>query len=149
IADRTVDTRPNCGNMLAGVGPFAIEAGLVRAQSGTTTVRIHNINTGTDVDAVVLTPNGQVTSDGTTVIPGVPDPAPRIDLLFRNFIGSKTGSLFPTKSAQETIDGIPVTLIDSAVPIMLVQAAELDLPAQAPWSIDSATILLKRIEAMR
>lgn len=149
ISDRTVDTRPNCGNMLAGVGPFAIEAGLVEACVGTTTVRIHNVNTGANIDAVVQTPDGRVTYDGTTVIPGVPDPAARIDLLFRDFIGAKTGSLLPTGSARETIDGCLVTLVDSAVPMMLVRAADLGLPEGEPWSIEGDAMRLQRLETMR
>lgn len=149
IADKSVDTRPNCGNMLAGVGPFAIETGLVRACVGTTTVRIHNINTGACVEAVVQTPDGRVTYEGTTVIPGVSDPAARIDLLFRDFIGAKTGALFPTGTPRETIDGCEVTLIDSAVPMMLVRAATLGLSEREPWRIEHSTGLLERIEAMR
>lgn len=149
IADQTVDTRPNCGNMLAGVGPFAIEAGLVPAGNGTTTVRIHNVNTGAHIDAVVQTPDGRVTYEGTTVIPGVTDPAARIDLLFRDFIGAKTGMLFPTGLSREVIDGCEVTLIDSAVPMMLLSAATLELPERDPWAIEHSTTLLERVEAMR
>lgn len=149
IADKTVDTRPNCGNMLAGVGPFAIETGLVQASVGTTTVRIHNVNTGACVEAVVQTPEGRVTYEGTTVIPGVTDPAARIDLLFRDFIGAKTGALFPTGASREIIDGCEVTLIDSAVPMMLVRAAKLGLPEREPWAIEKAADVLERVEAMR
>lgn len=149
IIERTVDTRPNCGNMLAGVGPFAIEAGLVRARPGTTTVRIHNVNTGANVEAIVQTPGGRVTYDGTTTIPGVPDPAARVDLLFRDFIGAKTGRLLPTGAPCEAIDGIDVSLIDSAVPMMLVRAADLGLAPDAPWLIEADGLVMKRVEAMR
>jgi 2-methylaconitate cis-trans-isomerase PrpF len=149
IVERTVDTRPNCGNMLAGVGPFAIEAGLVQPSPGTTTVRIHNINTGANIDAVVQTPGGRVTYDGTTVIPGVSDPAARIDLLFRDFLGAKTGRLLPTGVPDEVIDGCRVTLIDSAVPMMLVRAGVLGLSETEPWRVENEPALMRRVEAMR
>jgi hypothetical protein len=135
--------------MLAGVGPFAIEAGLVRSSPGTTTVRIHNVNTGANIDAVVQTPGGRVTYHGTTVIPGVPDPAARIDLLFRDFLGAKTGTLLPTGVPAEVIDGCQVTLIDSAVPMMLVRAGDLGLSETEPWRVENEPSLMRRVEGMR
>ena len=71
VGQATVDVRPNCGNMLSGVAPFAIEQGLIEAQQGTTTVRIHNVNTGSKIEATVQTPNGKVTYEGSARIDGV------------------------------------------------------------------------------
>lgn len=149
-ADARVDTRPNCGNMLAGVGPFAIESGLVGIQGETTTVRIHNRNTGALIEAVVRTPNGRVTYEGDAAIPGVPGTAAPIDIRFRDVAGSKTGKLFPTGLPQERIAGIAVTLIDGAIPMMLVEAAALGIDAAAaPEAIEADAALMARIEAMR
>src|SRR5437867_5710968 len=75
VTEAFVDTQPNCGNMLAGVGPFAIEAGLVRAGNTSTTVRIFNVNTQLLVEPVIQTPGGQVEYPGETPIDGAPDPA--------------------------------------------------------------------------
>lgn len=145
-----VDTRPNCGNMLAGVGPFAIEAGLVTPTHPETVVRIRNVNTGALVDAVVQTPSGAVTYDGDAEIPGVQGGAAPIALRFRDVGGSKTGQMFPTGFRQEQIDDVPVTLIDGAMPMMLVTAASLgtdaDLPVEA---LEADKALLARIERMR
>lgn len=147
---RSVDTRPNCGNMLAAVGPFAIEAGLVAPRHPQTVVRIRNRNTGQLVEAVVCTPGGQVTYEGDAAIPGVPGTAAPIALRFRDVAGSKTGRLFPSGQAAEEIDGCTVTLIDGAMPMMLVAAASLGLPPEAsPEAIEGDAALLARLEAMR
>ncbi len=82
MREREVDTSPNCGNMLSGVGPFAIEKGLLAATGATTTVRIFNMNTGKVIEATVQTPLGKVTYQGDCRIDGVPDPAAPIELTF-------------------------------------------------------------------
>jgi 2-methylaconitate cis-trans-isomerase PrpF len=145
-----VDTRPNCGNMLAGVGPFAIESGLVTPTHPETLVRIRNRNTGALIDAVVQTPNGQVTYEGNASIPGVPGTAAPIALRFRDVAGSKTGALFPTGQRSELIDGVEVTLIDGAMPMLLIAAASLGSDATLPpAAIEADTAVLARIEALR
>ena len=75
IDEALVDTKPNCGNMLVAVGPFAIEAGLVPAKDGETPVRIYNVNTQSLVEAIVQTPGGKVTYEGDAAIDGVPGTA--------------------------------------------------------------------------
>ncbi len=145
-----VDTRPNCGNMLAGVGPFAIEAGLVAARDGETLVRILNLNTGTRVDAVVRTPGGVVTYGGDAEIPGVPGTAAPIMLRFRDVAGSKTGALFPTGLRQETIEGVAATLVDGAMPMLLLAAADLNAEVTAtPEALNADAALFARVEALR
>jgi 2-methylaconitate cis-trans-isomerase PrpF len=120
-----VDTSPNCGNMLAAVGPFAIEAGLVPAANGVTIVRIHNINTGKLIEARVMTPGARVTYEGDTAIDGVPGTAAPIRLSFLDVAGAKTGRLLPTGVPAERIDRIEVSCVDAATPVMLVRAADL------------------------
>jgi hypothetical protein len=150
VTDPIVDTRPNCGNMLAGVGPFAIEAGLVRATSPTTTVRIRNRNTGALIDALIQTPGGQVTYDGTAAIPGVNGTAAPIELRFRQISGAKTGALFPAGVRTEIIDGVPVTLIDCAMPMLLLAGEEVGADVSAtPAALDADRALFARVEALR
>ncbi|MCX7374234.1 MAG: 4-oxalomesaconate tautomerase [Alphaproteobacteria bacterium] len=145
-----VDTRPNCGNMLAGVGPFAIEAGILRPQGETTLVRIRNRNTSALIEALIQTPGGEVTYDGDAAIPGVPGTAAPIMLRFRQVAGAKTGKLFPTGQRREMIDGIEVSLVDCAMPMMLLRAADVGTSAEAaPADIDGDTALLARIEKLR
>lgn len=145
-----VDTKPNCGNMLAGVGPFAIEAGLVRATGEETVVRIRNVNTGALVDAAVKTPGGRVTYEGDAAIPGVAGTAAPIVLRFRDVAGSKTGTMFPTGARTEVIEGVSVTLIDGAMPMMLVAAASLGVSADdRPEALEDDAVLRGRLELLR
>src|SRR5512133_4300362 len=122
VGQRSVDTRPNCGNMLAGVGPFAIEQGLVAAAEGTTTVRVFNVNTRSRIDVTVQTPGGRVTYAGHTRIDGVGGTAAPIRLNFLDAWGAITGSVFPTGRRIDTIDGLEVTCIDAAMPLVILRA---------------------------
>ncbi len=149
VEEERVDTRPNCGNMLAGVGPFAIEAGLVPAQDGVTPVRIFNVNTGAEIEAKIQTPGGRVNYDGDTAIPGVRGTAAPIPLLFRNFVGAKTGRLFPTGKPREVIDGIEVSLVDSAMPMMLLDGRSLGLESLPAAIAATGPALFARTEPLR
>lgn len=150
VGQPTVDTRPNCGNMLSGVAPFAIEQGLIEAQEGTTTVRIHNVNTGSKIEATVRTPGRKVTYDGDARIDGVVGTASPILLNFLDAWGAVTGQLFPTGQRIETISGVPVTCIDAAMPLMMMRAADLGLTGrERPTELDANAALLEKIEAMR
>ena len=150
VGVQSVDTRPNCGNMLSGVAPFAIEQGLIHPSLGTTTVRIHNVNTGAKIDATVQTPNGRVTYDGDARIDGVNGTAAPIFLNFLEAWGAVTGKLFPTGKRIEQIEDIDVTCIDAAIPLMIMQAQPLGLTGREfPAELDANTDLLARIEEMR
>lgn len=150
VGDKSVDTRPNCGNMLSGVAPFAIEQGLVEAQDGQTTVRVFNVNTRSRIDVTVLTPGRRVVYDGTTSIDGVAGSAAPIRLNFLDAWGAVTGSLFPTGQRIDTIDGVAVTCIDAAMPLAIVRAADLGLSGrEAPAELDANRELMRRLEALR
>jgi 2-methylaconitate cis-trans-isomerase PrpF len=150
VAERIVDTSPNCGNMLSAVGPFAIDAGLVRAGDGTTRVRIHNINTGKIVEARVSTPDGRVCYEGDTAIDGVPGTAAPVHLAFADAAGAKTGKLFPTGRATDRIQGVEVTCIDAAMPLVIIRASELGKSGyESPAELDADRAFMSRLEAIR
>ena len=150
VGQRSVDTRPNCGNMLSGVAPFAIEQGLVAAQDGQTTVRVFNVNTRARIDVTVLTPGRRVTYDGLTSIDGVAGTAAPIRLNFLDAWGSVTGSVFPTGQRIDVIDGVEVTCIDAAMPLMIVRAADLGVGGrEPPIELDANRALLERLERLR
>ena len=150
VGHQSVDTRPNCGNMLSGVAPFAIEQGLIEAQDGTTTVRIHNVNTGAKIEATVQTPGGRVTYEGSARIDGVAGTAAPILLNFLDAWGAVTGHLFPTGQRTESIEGVTVTCIDAAMPLMIMRASELGLTGrERPAELDANAALLEQIEVMR
>src|ERR1700694_3330761 len=111
VNEARVDFGQNCGNILAGVGPFAIERGLVDARQGSTQVAIHMVNTGQIAVATVLTPGGRVMYEGDARIDGVPGTAAAIPLKFRDTAGSTCGSLLPTGRPMDTINGVDVTCI--------------------------------------
>ncbi len=150
VETATVDTAPSCGNILAGVGPFAIENGYVTAADGETAVRVRNVNTGALVECVVQTPNRQVTYSGDTAIDGVPGTAAAIRLGFRNIAGGKTGHLLPTGAVRDTVCGVPVSCVDLAMPMVLVAAASLGKSGyETKEALDADTALLERLEAIR
>src|SRR3954453_11224375 len=150
VGQRSVDTRPNCGNMLAGVGPFAIEQGLVPATDGTTTLRVFNVNTRSRIDVAVQTPGRRVTYAGDARIDGVAGTAAPIRLDFLDAWGATTGSVFPSGARIDVIHGVEVTCIDAAMPLMIVRAADLGLSGtETPDQLDADPELLLRLETLR
>ena len=150
VLEPAVDISPNCGNMLAGVGPFAIEAGMIPASAPETTVRIHNVNTGKLIEAVVQTPDGTVTYEGSTAIDGVPGTAAPIRLAFLDAAGSKTGHLLPTGQVRDRIQGIDATCIDMAMPLVIMRAADFGKTGhERPAEFDADTAFFARLEAIR
>jgi 2-methylaconitate cis-trans-isomerase PrpF len=150
IEERVVDTSPNCGNMLAGVGPFAIEAGLVPAQSDTTTARIYNVNTKRLIEARIATPNGVVTYDGDAAIDGVPGTAAPVHLAFLGAAGSKTGKLLPTGSPVDRIGDVEVSCVDAAMPVMIARAADFGKTGyESVNELNADKALLQKLERVR
>jgi 4-oxalomesaconate tautomerase len=145
-----VDVTPTCGNMLAGVGPFAIERGLVRAKDAITPVTIYLVNTKTVAVAHVPTPGGEVTYAGNTSIAGVPGTAAAIRVDFRDTAGSVCGALLPTGNALDQIDGLDATLIDNGMPMVVLRAADLGKSGyESPAELNSDQELKSRLEAIR
>ena len=117
----------NCGNILAGVGPFAIERGLVSATGDETDVAIYMENTGQVAVARVSTPGGRVTYQGEARIDGVPGSAAGVPITFRDTAGSSCGALLPTGNTVDMINGIDVTLIDNGMPVVVIRAEDIGI----------------------
>lgn len=140
----------NCGNMLAGVGPFAIERGLVEAGPGETRVAIFMENTGQVAVATVQTPDGEVSYHGEVEISGVPGNAAPIPLAFRDTAGSSCGALLPTGNGADEIDGVRCTLIDNGMPCVVFTAADVGVSGYEDRdTLDADTAMKARVEAIR
>ena len=140
----------NCGNILAGIGPFAIERGLVPAAADETRVTIFMENTGQIAVATVATPGGKVSYQGTARIDGVPGAHAPIPLEFRDTAGSSCGALLPSGNAVDIVHGVPVTLIDNGMPCVVMKAADVGITGYEDRdTLDADTILKAKIEAIR
>ncbi len=140
----------NCGNILAGVGPFVIERGLVEASGETSDVRIFMENTGQIAVANVATPGGQVTYDGDARIDGVPGTAAAVPIAFEETAGSSCGALLPTGNVVDVIDGVDVTMIDNGMPCVVMRAVDLGIAGdEEPSVLEADDTLRNRLEAIR
>ncbi len=150
VTDRLVDYAPTCGNILAGVGPAAIEMGLIGAAGDETRVRIRAVNTEARIEAIVRTPGGVVEYAGDTAIDGAPGMAAPIFLNFMDTVGSRTGALFATGRTRETIDGIDVTCIDVAMPMAIARADAFGLTGyESAEELDANRDFYARMEPIR
>jgi 4-oxalomesaconate tautomerase len=140
----------NCGNILAGVGPFAIERGLVKATDGETTVTIFMENTDQVAIARVKTPGGRVTYTGDAHLDGVPGTASPIPVVFKDTAGSSCGALLPTGRMVDLIDGVEVTCIDNGMPVVIMRAADVGISGEESREVLDANVELKaRLESIR
>jgi 4-oxalomesaconate tautomerase len=125
VDEAVVTDRQNCGNLLAGVGPFALERGLVATPDGNTAaVRIHMVNTGGLATATVPMRGGRPDYGGATAISGVPGTAAAIRLDFEGIAGSSCGALLPTGNAVDEVCGLAVTLVDNGMPVVVLRAED-------------------------
>jgi 4-oxalomesaconate tautomerase len=139
-----VSDAQGCGNILAGVGPFAIERGLVAASGEVTPVRIHMVNSGE------VAPGGRVCYRGTAAIDGVPGSHAAVPLMFADIAGAMCGALLPTGRAADLIEGVEATLIDNGMPCVVMRAADLGLTGQESRdALEGDTALKARLEAIR
>ncbi|MFF4359224.1 4-oxalomesaconate tautomerase [Streptomyces sp. NPDC001604] len=142
----TVSTRQNCGNILAGIGPFAVERGLVAAGEEETSVRIRMVNTGDFATATFPTPGGRVDYTGDAEISGVPGTAAPVVIEFP----SGAGKLLPTGKVRDDIGGTPVTCVDNGMPTVLVAASSLKVTGhESPKDLEEDLALAARLHEIR
>ncbi len=145
-----VSDRQNCGNLLAGIGPFALERGLIEAAGDTAAVRIYMINTDSIATAEFAVADGRPVYDGETAISGVPGTAAKITLEFDEIAGSSCGSLLPTGNVVDTIAGVEVTMIDNGMPVVVMAAGSLGATGyETPTELEENPELRRRLEAIR
>jgi 4-oxalomesaconate tautomerase len=150
VGEATVSDRQNCGNLLAGVGGFAIERGLVPARQDTTVVRIRMVNSDSVAMATINTPGRVVDYSGDVTISGVPFPAAAVVLDFADTAGSATGALLPTGSTVDAVADVPVTCIDNGMPVVVLAASAVGVTGyETPAELEADETLRSRLERIR
>ena len=150
VDQAVVSDSQNCGNILAGVAPFAIERGLVPLRGDETTVTIYMENTGQTAIARVQTPDGKVSYTGPATIDGVPRSAAPIPITFTETAGSSCGALLPTGNVLDVIDGIEVTMIDNGMPSVILRASDMGITGrESREQLEANESLKKRLESIR
>lgn len=145
-----IDTTPNCGNILAGVAPFAIEAGLIEPTGDSTTVRINMLNSGSQCELVVRTPNGKVEYQGDACIDGVPGSGAPIACNYLNIAGSACGGLLPTGSRIDIVDGIEISCIDNGMPVVVLRAEDMGISGyESPAELNANEALKSKLQSIR
>ena len=145
-----IDTTPNCGNILAGVAPFAIEAGLIEPTGDSTTVRINMLNSGSQCELVVRTPNGKVEYQGDACIDGVPGSGAPIACNYLNIAGSACGGLLPTGSRIDIVDGIEISCIDNGMPVVVLRAEDMGISGyESPAELNTNEALKSKLQSIR
>jgi 4-oxalomesaconate tautomerase len=145
-----VSDSQNCGNLLAGIGPYAIERGFIKASGDATDVRIHMVNTKSVAVARIQTPGGQVEYAGEARIDGVPGSAAPIPIDFLDVAGSSCGALLPTGNARDVVDGIQLTAIDNGMPVVVMRARDFGKTGyETPEELEADAALKQKIEAIR
>ncbi len=150
VGEGRVDTTPNCGNILAGVAPFAIETGIVAARDGLTPVRVRMLNSDNLCELLVETPGKRVNYDGTAKIDGVPGTAAPIVCNYLDVAGSATGSLLPTGNVRDVVDGVEITCIDNGMPVVVMRARDLGISGyESPKELDANKEFKAKVESIR
>lgn len=150
VDEARIDAGQNCGNLLAGVGPFAIEEDLFAAHDGVTYVRINMLNTGSLAVAAIETPGGKVRYDGDARIDGVPGTAAPVPIDFLDVAGSTCGALLPTGNVRDVVQGIELTAIDNGMPVVVMRASDFGLTGyETPEALEADATLKARVEAIR
>jgi len=150
IDEPIVDTKPSCGNILVGVGPFAVERGLVDPKNGETKVVIRDINTGMKIEEIVQTPDKKVSYDGDLKIDGVPNTGTPVKIRFIDSIGSKTSKLFPTGNKIDKVNGYDCTFVDAAMPVVFFKAESFNVTGdEAYQDLSNNKKLIEEMDKVR
>ena len=150
VGENRVDTTPNCGNILAAIGPFAIESGLIEADSPTTSIRVHMLNSGNLCEVVIQTPDGIVNYAGDAKIDGVPGTSATVICNYLDVAGSACGELLPTGNIIDDVCDIHVTCIDNGMPVVVIRAEDIGISGyESSDELNADTELKQRLEDIR
>ena len=150
IGKGKISTMQTCGNILAGVVPFAVECGMIKANNPTTSARVNMVNTVGMCEVAIETPGGKVNYAGNAKVDGVPGTAAPIICNYLGTAGSTCGTLLPTGNVKDIVDGIEVTCIDNGMPEVIIRASDLGITGyEMPIELDANEILKNKLESIR
>ena len=150
IGKGNISTIQTCGNILAAVVPFAVECGMMKANSPNTSARINMVNTGGICEVIIETPGGKVNYAGNAKVDGVPGTAAPIICNYLGTAGSTCGTLLPTGNVKDIVDGIEITCIDNGMPEVIIRASDLDITGyEMPTELDANKVLKNKLESIR
>ena len=150
VGQDKVDTTPNCGNILAGVGPFAIETGLVPADEQTTRLTVHMVNSGKLSELKLSTPGGKMEYEGEAQIDGVPGSAAPVLCSYKDLAGSICGNLLPTGRVLDVVDDVEITCVDNGMPVVVLRAKDFGISGyESPHELNADENLKARLESIR
>jgi len=150
IGKGKISTIQTCGNILAGVVPFAVECGMIKANNPTTSARVNMVNTGGICEVAIQTPGGKVNYAGNAKVDGVPGTAAPIICNYLGTAGSTCGTLLPTGNVKDIVDGIEITCIDNGMPEVIIRASDLDITGyEMPTELDANKVLKNKLESIR
>ena len=150
VGQGRVDTTQNCGNILAGVGAFALESGMIASTKDVTQIKVLMNNSNKVCELVLQTPNGEVTYAGDVAIDGVPGTAAPVICNYKDVTGAICGSLFPTGAMRDEVDGVDVTCIDNGMPVVLLRASDFDVSGdESPEELNANDALKEKLESIR
>lgn len=150
VGQNRVDSTANCGNILAGVGPFALEAGLMVVTGDSTTVRVHMVNSGKICELVMDTPNGAINYAGDARIDGVPGTAAPVICNYKDVAGSACGALLPTGNVVDRVDGIEITCVDNGMPVVVLRATDMGIVGdESPEQLNANEALKAKLQSIR
>lgn len=150
VGQNRVDSTANCGNILAGVGPFALEAGLMVVTGDSTTVRVHMVNSGKICELVMDTPNGAINYAGDARIDGVPGTAAPVICNYKDVAGSACGALLPTGNVVDRVDGIEITCVDNGMPVVVMRATDMGIVGdESPEQLNANEALKAKLQSIR
>ena len=150
VNEARVDPGQNCGNILAGIGQFAIEKGLVPATGEETSVVIHMLNTASIAVAHVQTPGGVPRYDGEARIDGVPGTHAPVPIDFLDVAGASCGALLPTGNVKDLVEGVEVTMVDNGMPVVVLRAADFGITGYEDIkALEADAALVARKEKVR
>ena len=150
VGEDRVDDTPNCGNILAGVGAYALETGLVTASGSEASISVYMTNSGNRCQLKFPIKDGLPVYEGSTIIDGVLGSAAAVSCLYADLEGSACGALLPTGNVTDIIDGITITCIDNGMPVVVLKASDFDISGDESPDILNADIALKeKLESIR